>query len=293
MAENENIKIYQHTVNKEIKLQGKGVHSGKDVTLKILPGEPNSGIQFFRTDLPGHTGIKAIFKNVTDTSLATVIGNGDIIVSTIEHLMSAFSAMGIDNAKVMIDNYELPIMDGSSYEFAREIMNSGLKPQNFPRHYIVIKKSVELNEEGKFVGAYPDNSFRISCKIDFSNQVIGFQSFSIKITPENFLTHISKARTFGFMSDVQTMNMLGLGRGGSLETAVVVDKNKILNPGGLRYPDEFVRHKMLDCIGDFALIGMPLLGHIKTFKSGHEFHRKFLDLLFLKKDAWETKTFLP
>lgn len=292
MPENGNIKIYQHTVNKEIKFHGKGVHSGKDVTLKILPGEPNSGIQFFRTDLPGHTGIKAIFKNVTDTSLATVIGNGDIIVSTIEHLMSAFSAIGIDNAKVMIDNYELPIMDGSSHEFARKIIDSGIKTQSLPRHYIVIKKTVELDEGGKFVGAYPDDCFKISCKIDFPNPVIGCQSFSIKITPENFLNHISKARTFGLMSDVQTMNMLGLGRGGSLETAVVVDENRILNPGGLRYPDEFVRHKMLDCIGDFALIGMPLLGHIKTFKSGHEFHRKFLDLLFTQKDAWETKTFL-
>ncbi|MGE4519724.1 MAG: UDP-3-O-acyl-N-acetylglucosamine deacetylase [Desulfobacteraceae bacterium] len=292
MPEDKNIKIYQHTVNKEIKFQGKGVHSGKDVNLSILPGEPNSGIQFFRTDLPGHTGIKAIFKNVTDTSLATVIGNGEIIVSTIEHLMAAFSAVGIDNAKVYIDNYELPIMDGSSYSFANEMILSGLEEQPFPRHYIVIKKVVELEEAGKFVGAYPSNSYRITCKIDFTNPVIGVQEFSAEITPENFLHQISKARTFGFMSDVQTMNMLGLGRGGSLETAVVVDGDKILNPGGLRYQDEFVRHKMLDCIGDFSLIGMPLLGHIKTFKSGHEFHRKFLDLLFSEKDAWETRTFI-
>ncbi|MDY0131952.1 MAG: UDP-3-O-acyl-N-acetylglucosamine deacetylase [Desulforegulaceae bacterium] len=292
MPQNKNIKIYQHTVNKEIKFYGKGVHSGKDVTLFIQPGEPNSGIQFFRTDLPGHTGIKAIFKNVTDTSLATVIGNGEIIISTIEHLMAAFSAIGVDNAKVLIDNYELPIMDGSSYVFANKILNSGLEQQPFPRHYLVIKNTVELKEEGKFVGAYPDNSYKITCKIDFTNPVVGVQEFTAEITPENFLKKISKARTFGFMSDVQTMNMLGLGRGGSLDTAVVVDGNKILNPEGLRYPDEFVRHKMLDCVGDFSLIGMPLLGHIKTFKSGHEFHRRFLDLLFSKKDCWETKTFV-
>ena len=292
MPASDNLKIYQHTIEHEVSFYGKGLHSGKNVTLTIKPAEPNSGILFFRSDLCGHQGVKAIFKNVTDTSLATVIGNGELIVSTIEHLMAAFSALGLDNAKVYLDNYELPIMDGSSYLFAEKISKAGLKEQLFPRHYIVIKSPIELSDGDKFVGIYPDKAFKISCKIDFPNKVIGLQECTKEITPEIFLKEISRARTFGFMSDVKTMNLLGLGRGGSLESAIIVDGNKILNPGGLIYENEFVKHKLLDCIGDFALIGMPILGHIKTFKSGHEFHRKFLDRLFSQKDCWETHTFV-
>lgn len=286
------LKIYQHTINEKISFKGKGVHSGKDVNLTIEPSNPNSGIVFYRTDLSGHQGVKAIFKNVKDTSLATVIGNGDLIVSTIEHLMAAFSAFGIDNANVYLDNYELPIMDGSSLAYADKIHEAGLLEQNVPRHYIVIKSPIELTDGNRFVGIYPHESFKVSCKIDFTNKVIGLQEFSTEITQTSFLTQISKARTFGLMSDVQTMNMLGLGRGGSLDSAIVVDDDKVLNPGGLRYDNEFVRHKLLDCIGDFALIGMPILGHIKTFKSGHEYHRNFLDHLFSQKESWETKTFV-
>lgn len=291
MPQTEKSRHYQHTIKDEINFNGKGVHSGKNVHLVLKPAEPNSGINFFRSDLSGHQGVKAIFKNVTDTSLATVIGNGDLIISTIEHLMAAFSALGVDNANVYLDNYELPIMDGSSFLFADKISKTGMVPQPLPRHYIVIKEPVEFSDGDKFVGIYPDNNFKITCKIDFTNPVIGLQEFSLKITPENFLKDISRARTFGFMSDVQTMNMLGLGRGGSLDSAIVVDDKEVLNPGGLRYENEFVRHKLLDCIGDFALIGMPIIGHIKTFKSGHEFHRKFLDHLFSQKNYWETKTF--
>ncbi|MGM0418378.1 MAG: UDP-3-O-acyl-N-acetylglucosamine deacetylase [Thermodesulfobacteriota bacterium] len=292
MPEQKKMNFYQHTINKEISFTGTGVHSGRNVNLSVKPGEPNSGIQFFRKDLFGHSSVKAIFKNVTDTSLATVISNGDFIVSTIEHLMAAFSGLGVDNAEVWLDNYELPIMDGSSTTFASKINKTGLKSQDFPRHYIVITDKVELKEDDKFVGAYPSDKYTISCRIEFTNKIIGLQDFSTDITPENFLNEISKARTFGFMSDVETMNLLGLGRGGSLDSAVVIDNDKILNPDGLRYEDEFVRHKMLDCIGDFALIGMPLIGHIKTFKSGHQFHQKFLDYLFSKKDCWKTKTFV-
>lgn len=292
MSHQDKTRYYQHTVKKEITFHGKGVHSGKDVELKIKPGKPNSGIKFFRSDLAGHTGVKAIFKNVTDTSLATVIGNGDLIVSTIEHLMSAFSGMEIDNAEVWLNNYELPIMDGSAFDFAKKMNEVGRVKQLYPRYYIEIISPIELSDGDRFVGIYPYNQFKITCKIDFTNPIIGVQEMSTIITPEIFSKEISKARTFGFMSDVKTMNMLGLGRGGSLETAVVVDNDKILNPGGLRYENEFVRHKLLDCIGDFALIGMPILGHIKTFKSGHEFHKKFVDLLFSKKEAWKTKSFL-
>ncbi|PID78098.1 MAG: UDP-3-O-[3-hydroxymyristoyl] N-acetylglucosamine deacetylase [Deltaproteobacteria bacterium] len=285
-------KYYQHTLKKEIHFKGKGVHSGKDVSMVIKPAPPNSGINFFRSDLSGYKSVKAIFKNVTDTSLATVIGNGDFIISTIEHLMAAFSGLQIDNGEVYLDNYELPIMDGSAFVFTEKFLRAGKKQQKAARHFIEITSPVELSEGDTFVGVYPDNKYNITCSIEFKNPVIGKQVFSTEIIPENFVEEISRARTFGFMSDVEAMNLLGLGRGGSLESAVVIDEDTILNPDGLRYENEFVRHKLLDCIGDFALIGMPLLGHIKTSKSGHLFHNKFLHFLFSQKDSWRTRSFV-
>jgi len=283
---------FQHTINNEINLSGVGVHSGRKSTISIKPAHENSGITFFRSDLPGHNGIKAIFKNVTDTSLATVIGNGgEVIVSTIEHLMAALSAMNIDNANIYIDNHELPILDGSANTFCESITNAGLSRQNSKRNYFVITVPIEFEEGDKFVGIYPSDNFKISCKIEFANKIIGNQELTCEITPETFIKEIGRARTFGLMSDVNMMNLMGLGRGGSLDSAIVVDEDKVLNPEGLRFDNEFVRHKILDCVGDFSLLGMPILGHVKTFKSGHDLHRKFLTHLFNNKKKWKTKQF--
>jgi UDP-3-O-[3-hydroxymyristoyl] N-acetylglucosamine deacetylase len=284
------IRTRQQTLAAPITCTGIGVHSGKTATLTLKPAPENHGIRFFRTDLPGTQGIPALFSRVVDTSLATVIGENGVIVSTIEHLMATFAGMGIDNARVELDNYEMPIMDGSAAVFAKEINAVGILIQTAPRSHFVVTHPIELADGDKFVGAYPDDSFRITCTIEFPNALIGRQSISIDLGDNQFIGEIAPARTFGFLHEVAFMKQLGLGRGGSLETAVVVDGDTIVNQEGLRFADEFVRHKLLDCIGDFSLIGMPIRGHIKTVKSGHLFNHRFITEFFKNRSSWETMT---
>jgi UDP-3-O-[3-hydroxymyristoyl] N-acetylglucosamine deacetylase len=243
-----------------------------------------------RKDLPDDPTIPARFNCVVDTSLATVIGVDGVIVSTIEHLMAGLAGLSIDNVIVELDAYEVPVMDGSSGPFTRLIREAGIHEQASPRHFFVIKEPIELEQDGKFVGAYPDTTFKITCSIDFDHPLIGQQSCSIEVVDDIFQGEIAAARTFGFLHEVEYMKSYGLARGGSLENAVVIDRRDILNTDGLRYPDEFVRHKLLDCIGDFSLLGMPILGHIVTRKSGHAFNHAFLRKFFDNKAAWQTRT---
>lgn len=284
------MRLQQQTISTPVSCSGIGVHSGKIVNLAIKPAPVNHGIRFVRIDLPGSPGVTAHFNNVVDTSLATVIGAEGCIVSTVEHLMAGFSGMSIDNAIVEVDAYELPIMDGSAGPFTRLIKSAGVVRQEGFKCYFKVKKPICLSENGKSVTVFPADEFRITCTIVYDHPLIGTQTCDFVIERETFEKEISSARTFGFLHEVEMMKRYGLARGGSLDNAVVIDETRVLNDGGLRYPDEFVRHKVLDCIGDFALIGMPIMGHVMVKKSGHAFNHAFLEKFFLEKGSWETFT---
>ncbi|MDA8134953.1 MAG: UDP-3-O-acyl-N-acetylglucosamine deacetylase [Desulfobacteraceae bacterium] len=278
----------QTTLAKSISFSGVGVHSGKTTRLTLRPAPQNHGIKFRRVDLPGTQDIQALFKLVVDTSLATVIGTNGAIVSTIEHLMASFSGLGIDNALVEIDDYEIPIMDGSAKIFTQMMEAAGIVLLDAPKHYFIVKKPVELVEDDKSVSVYPCPCFKITCRIDFPHPLIGKQEITFDREKDNFERDISRARTFGFIKDLELLKRFSLGKGGSLDNAIIIDEDRILNEEGLRYPDEFVRHKLLDSLGDFSLLGMPIKGHIITYKSGHALNHSFIETFLNNKDAWET-----
>jgi UDP-3-O-[3-hydroxymyristoyl] N-acetylglucosamine deacetylase len=259
--------------------------------LTLKPAFINHGIKFVRKDLPDNPCIPARFNCVVDTSLATVIGTDGVIVSTIEHLMACLAGLSIDNVIVELDSYEVPVMDGSAGPFTQMILDAGICELEAPRHFFRLTEPIELEQDGKFVGAYPDDTFKITCHIEFEHPLIRSQSCTIEVVDHVFEREISGARTFGFLHEVEYMKRYGLARGGSLDNAVVIDENNVLNDEGLRYEDEFVRHKLLDSIGDFSLLGMPILGHIVTRKSGHAFNHAFLERFFSEKASWHTQTF--
>lgn len=280
----------QRTVEKPINCSGVGLHSGKKVNLSIKPAPINHGIKFKRVDLPSSPSISALFNMVVDTSLATVIGYDGFIVSTIEHLMASFAGLSIDNALVELDAYEMPVMDGSAGPFIDKIKKAGIKELGGPRSFFVVKEPIELQNNGKSVGIYPYPAYKITYTIEYDNPVIKKQSYSIDTSDETFEKEICMARTYGFKHEVEFMQSMGLARGGSLDNAVVIDEDCVLNPDGLRFPDEFVRHKILDCIGDFSLLGMPILGHVILHKSGHAFNHAFLEKFLEQKESWGTCT---
>jgi len=284
------MEYYQRTLKQPVHFTGIGVHSGATVHLTIKPAPPNYGIHFKRVDLPTQPAIRAHFNRVVDTSLATVIGDHGCIVSTIEHIMACLAGLSIDNAVVEIDSHETPIMDGSAAQFTKLIRSAGIARQDAPRLYFAIKSPIILEKEGKSVQMVPADSFKITCTIAFDNPVIGNQTFGLDLTAESFEKEICHARTFGFLNELETMKFYGLAKGGSLDNAVVIDQNTVMNEGGLRYPDEFVRHKILDAIGDFSLLGMPVIGHAILNKSGHHFNHEFLKEFFKQKNSWETMT---
>ena len=278
----------QQTIAGKVALSGTGVHSGKKTNLAIVPAKENHGIKFRRLDLPGTPDIPALFKLVVDTSLATVIGGNGAIVSTIEHLMASFAGLGIDNALVEVDDYEIPIMDGSARDFARAITAVGVVEQEMPRQHFIVNEPIEIIQGDKWVRVEPWSGFKISCTIDFNHPLIGQQTIVYDRAENNFEQEVSAARTFGFVKDLELLKRFSLGRGGSLDNAIVIDQDKILNKGGLRYPNEFVRHKLLDSLGDFSLLGMPIQGHIITHKSGHLLNHLFIKKILDEKQAWET-----
>ncbi|MCP3873558.1 MAG: UDP-3-O-acyl-N-acetylglucosamine deacetylase [Desulfobacteraceae bacterium] len=278
----------QRTLSHSVSVSGTGVHSGKQTHLTLNPAPENHGIKFRRVDLPGTQDIQALFKLVVDTSLATVLGTNGAIVSTIEHLMASFAGLGIDNALVEVDDYEIPIMDGSAKIFTQLIENVGITKQSAPKHFLIVNKPIEVTQADKSVIVYPSPDFKITCSIDFTNPLIGKQKITFDRTVNNFEKEISHARTFGFIQDLELLKKFSLGKGGSLDNAIIIDKDRILNDEGLRYPDEFVRHKLLDSLGDFSLLGMPIQGHIVTHKSGHTLNHLFIKKFLDNKDAWET-----
>tara|TARA_B100000686_G_scaffold353260_1_gene458177 strand:- start:17993 stop:18925 length:933 start_codon:yes stop_codon:yes gene_type:complete len=270
---------FQKTISREVVCNGVGLHSGALVDMKILPAKANEGISFIRTDLPSKPEIKACYKNVCDTKLGTTLCNfelEDVKVRTVEHLMAAFMGLGIDNAKVLLSDGEVPIMDGSSGTFVKLLVSSGIQEQLVSKKIIKAIRSFSLTEDNCFVSIEPSKDFIVDYKIDFSDSAIGVQSKKVKFSSDVFEKDISSARTFGMLNEVENLHKNGLALGGSIDNAIVVDNGKILNPGGLRYKDEFVRHKILDLCGDTYLAGKPIQGHINAFCSGHKLNNKFL-----------------
>jgi UDP-3-O-[3-hydroxymyristoyl] N-acetylglucosamine deacetylase len=279
---------HQQTIKRPVHCNGVGLHSGKKVTLAVKPAPVNHGIRFMRTDLPHRPVISAHFRNVIDTSLATTLGEDGVIVSTIEHLMASFTGLQIDNALVELDAYEAPIMDGSAGPFTTMLKDAGVSVQSGKRYFLAVKEPIEMVDEDKKVGLYPSDTPTVTCTIDFDHPLVKNQTYSVPLSDDVFEKEISCARTFGFLHEVEYLKRNGFARGGSLENAVVIDKDRILNPEGLRYTNEFVRHKILDCIGDLSLLGMHIIGHIVAHKSGHALNHALLTRFIDQKSCWES-----
>ena len=278
--------ILQRTIKKPTTISGIGLHSGARINLRMRPASANTGIIFHRTDGEKTVDIKACSESVVDTRMATVIGHQGLTVSTIEHLMAALAAFGIDNLHVDIDGPEVPVLDGSAAPFIREIQQAEIKKLSRSRKFIAIRKPLEIIEGEKRISIIPSRFFRISFDIAFDHPAISVQQHSMKFTTESFCKDIAGARTFGFLHEVEALKANGLARGGSLENAVVIDNDGVMNPEGLRFQNEFVRHKILDSFGDFSLLGSPLLGHIKAFKAGHDLNAKMVRMIEKNPSHW-------
>jgi UDP-3-O-[3-hydroxymyristoyl] N-acetylglucosamine deacetylase len=278
----------QHTIQKTATLSGIGLHSGAETVLSIRPADAYQGISFVRKDVTDRINIiPARWDAVVDTRLCTVIGNAAAVtVGTIEHLMAALRACGIDNAVIELDGPEVPIMDGSSAPFIDAILKSGLKTQTAPRRAIKILKDIILEDGDKRVALKPSLGSRFRAEIDFPHPMIGRQSYEVEMLSDQFVTDIADARTFGFAHEVKALRAQGLALGGSLENAIVLDQTSIMNEEGLRYDDEFARHKVLDAVGDIYLAGAPIIGLYEAFKPGHFMNNQILRQMFATADAW-------
>jgi len=252
----------------------------------IRPAGVDEGIVFVRGDLSGNNRIKANVNNVRDTTLATTLGLNGVTVSTVEHLMSAFGGMGVDNAVVEVDAPEVPIMDGSARPFVDLLKDVGTRIQGKGKKLLVIKEKIAVSEGDGTAMFLPSPEFRITYKIEFDHPAIGVQSYQMKFSDISYDEQICEARTFGFLRDVEYLQAKGLALGGSLKNAVVLDEHRIINKDGLRFPDEFVKHKILDAIGDLSLLGIPIIGHFVAYKSGHRLNNLLLKELLIRKECW-------
>lgn len=264
--------IYQRTLAKETQVTGIGLHSGKKVTLKLYPAESNSGIVFRRVDVKNSKSMKADAMSVGATDNNTTLGSGKEAIHTVEHLLSALYGLGIDNAYIEIDGPEVPIMDGSSGSFIFLLKEAGVQNLNASKEFMVITDTVRVEHNGKWAQIEPAENLIIDSTIVFAHPTIKTQREVFSFSCENFIKDISRARTFGMLRDVDMLKRKGLVKGGSLDNAIVLDDFKVLNPEGLRFNDEFVRHKILDTIGDVSLLGYEIAGKITTYKSGHALH---------------------
>ena len=288
MINNLNKSQNQQTIADELSINGVGLHSGINVTMKLFPAEADYGIKFIRKDLNKNNVIEALWSNVSNTKLSTTISNQNgVSVSTIEHLMSALSGLHIDNIKIEIDGPEVPIMDGSSIKFVNLINSTSIKNLNKKRKILKVKQNIKVEKNDSSVELKPNNQFSIDFEIDFPSKLVSQQSCQLQLVNGNYKTDIASARTFGFEKDVNLLRSNGLALGGSLDNAVVVGENKILNSDGLRYKDEFVRHKILDSIGDLYLAGSPIQGYFFGNKSGHQLNNMLLRSLFADKKNYE------
>lgn len=281
--------IRQRTLKNVIRATGVGLHTGEKVYLTLRPAAPDTGIVFRRVDLNPAVLIPARAAYVADTRMSTTIGHDGARVSTVEHLMSAFAGLSVDNAYVDLTASEVPIMDGSAGPFVFLIQSAGIEEQNAPRRYIRIRKSVTVTHGDKWARFSPMDGFKVSFAIDFDHPIFknGNQQASVDLHSTSFIKEVSRARTFGFRQDLEALREAGLARGGSLDNAIVMDGYHILNEDGLRYEDEFVKHKILDAIGDLYLLGHPLIGAFEAYKSGHELNNRLLRELLATESAFE------
>ena len=286
--------LLQKTLKRKIHFSGVGVHNGRAVSMSIEPAEADTGIIFERTDLEKNNIIKAVIDNVVDSRLCTKIKNSSgIFVSTIEHLMAAFSALGIDNAIVKINSSELPALDGSSNEYIKKLISSGIKTLNKSKKIFKVLKEVKVKSGERFISITPSNSLSINISINYPETIIGYSKYFYTHTQDNFINDLSKARTYTLYEDIEKMRTAGLAIGGNLNNAIVVDKYKILNPEGLRLEKEFVKHKTLDCIGDFYLLGMQLVGNIDCFAPGHNLNQQLIKEILKNKDNYIIEDIIP
>jgi UDP-3-O-[3-hydroxymyristoyl] N-acetylglucosamine deacetylase len=279
------IMIWQKTIARPITVTDIGLHSGQPVTMSLYPASANQGLRFIRTDLPGRPQVRAHYSRVVDTTRATTLGEGSATLATVEHLLSAFYGLGIDNAVIEVDGPEVPIMDGSAKLFVDLLMSAGSTSLPWPRAYLLVHKQVELSNGDGWMRVVPGQP-RIMYAIDFSHPLIRKQRYTMTLDAENFRREIAPARTFGFLKEVQFLQSRGLARGGSLDNALVLDDTDVLNPGGLRFPEEFVRHKILDVLGDLALLGMPIIGRLEISRGSHDLHQQFVQHLIDQENAW-------
>ncbi len=277
--------IWQRTIARPITVTDIGLHSGQPVTMSIFPATANQGLKFVRTDLPGRPQVHAHFSRVVDSTRATTLGGGQATLSTVEHVLSAFYGLGIDNALIEVDGPEVPIMDGSAQPFVNLLLAAGSSSLPWPRAYLLIHKQVEFSNGDGWMRVMPGKP-RIMYSIDFPHPLIRRQRYSVPLDPEHFRREIAPARTFGFLKEVKVLQAQGLARGGSLANALVLDDTSVLNPEGLRFPEEFVRHKILDALGDLALLGMPILGRLEVSRGSHDLHQKFVQELVHQENAW-------
>ncbi len=285
--------IKQRTLKNIIQATGIGLHTGEKVYLTLRPAAPDTGIVFRRVDLPQPVEIQARPENVGDTRLSSTLEQSGAKVSTVEHLMAALAGLGIDNIYVDLSAAEVPIMDGSASPFVFLLQSAGIEEQNCAKKYIRIKKTIEVHDGDKWVRFEPHNGFRVNFTIAFDHPVFetSGQSITLDLAQASFVKEISRARTFGFMQDVETLRTHGLALGGSMDNAIVMDEYRVLNSDGLRYEDEFVKHKVLDAIGDLYILGHPLIGAFTAYKSGHALNNRLLRALLADSEAWEFVSF--
>lgn len=289
--------LRQRTIQKAISTKGVGLHSGRRVEITLRPADPNTGIVFHRVDLPEIVDLPAQALGVGDTRMASVLQKGNVRVSTVEHLMSALAGLGIDNLHVDLTAEEVPIMDGSAGTFVYLLRSAGLQEQSAPKQFLKVLKTVEVREgEGdnlKWARLEPYDGFALSFAIDFRHPAIDSTAnfAEVDFAKDSYVKTVARARTFGFVSEVEALRAAGLARGGSLDNAIVMDEYRVLNTDGLRYEDEFVKHKILDAIGDLYLIGKPLVARYVACKSGHGLNNQLARALLSQQDAWELVTY--
>ncbi len=267
-----------------------GLHSGVPVSIRITPAPPSTGIVFLRTDLERFP-IPANWRNVARVSYATSLMRQGVLISTTEHLLSVFYSMGVDNAYVEIDNLEVPILDGSGQPFVKMIERAGLRTYRRRRKYLRIRRPVTIEDKNKRISILPADRFLLSCEIQFDHPLVGRQSLDMEVTPGRYAANVAPARTFGFAHELDQMRNMGLIRGASLDNAVCFERERVMNPGGLRFPDECCRHKALDLIGDLALIGRPLLGHVIAERAGHAMHVALVARIMSDPSLYEVLSF--
>lgn len=285
--------VKQRTLKNLIRATGVGVHTGDKIYLTLRPAPANSGIIFRRIDLNPAVEIPALTQNIGDTRLSSCLTKGQVRISTIEHLMSAFAGLGIDNVYVDVSAPEVPIMDGSAGPFVFLIQSAGIEEQNAPKRFLKIKRKVKVKDGDKWACISPYNGFKVSFTIDFDHPVFHDlpQMATIDFVHTSFVKEVSRARTFGLLSDYERLRASNLALGSNLDNAIVVDEYRVINEDGLRYNDEFVKHKMLDAIGDLYLLGCNIVGAFSAYKSGHALNNMLLKTLLATKDAWEIVTF--